>query len=109
MRLRGATCVSWPGATMYTRVMGRRSRQQKRAQVDQARLSSEPRARGDRPPSTLPGLTVASVVAGAAALVVYAATLNPTVSHGDSGEMLAVVHTLGIPHPPGFPLYVLLT
>ncbi len=93
---------------MYTRVMGRRSRQQKRAQVDQGRLSSEPRARGDRPPSTLPGLTVASVVAGAAALAVYAATLNPTVSHGDSGEMLAVVHTLGIPHPPGFPLYVLL-
>jgi len=88
--------------------MGRRSRQQKRAQVDEARLPSRPRPAAPRPPSTLPGLTVASVVAGTVALVVYTATLNPTVSYGDSGEMIAVVHTLGVPHPPGFPLYVLL-
>src|SRR4029453_14995991 len=27
---------------------------------------------------------------------------------GDSGELAAAVHVVGIPHPPGYPLYVLL-
>jgi hypothetical protein len=57
---------------------------------------------------TLPGLTLTSTLCGLAALATYAATLNPTVSHGDSGEMIAVAHTLGVAHPPGYPLYTLL-
>lgn len=44
----------------------------------------------------------------AAAFVVYAAGACPTVFVGDSGELVAAVHTLGIPHPSGYPLYVLL-
>lgn len=55
-----------------------------------------------------PGIEIASWASGLIALGVYAATLNPTVSHGDSGEMIAVAHTLGVAHPPGFPLYALL-
>src|SRR6187397_2613348 len=31
----------------------------------------------------------------------------PTVSSGDSGEFISASHTLGIPHAPGFPAYVL--
>lgn len=34
-------------------------------------------------------------------------TLAPDVSWGDSGEFITAVHTLGICHPTGYPLYVL--
>jgi len=49
-----------------------------------------------------------SLAVGVLALLVYARTLCRTVYVGDSGELIAAVHTLGIPHPPGYPLYVLL-
>jgi len=39
---------------------------------------------------------------------VYFETLAPTVTAGDSGELIAACYTLGIPHPPGYPLYCLL-
>jgi uncharacterized membrane protein YeaQ/YmgE (transglycosylase-associated protein family) len=41
-------------------------------------------------------------------LVVYIATLAPSVTLWDSGEFLAAIHSLGIPHPPGTPLYILI-
>jgi hypothetical protein len=44
----------------------------------------------------------------AATFVVYAAGACPTIFVGDSGELVAAVHVLGIPHPTGYPLYVLL-
>src|SRR6185436_16193683 len=43
-----------------------------------------------------------------AVFVVYAAGACPTIYVGDSGELVAAVHVLGIPHPTGYPLYVLL-
>jgi len=45
---------------------------------------------------------------GALALAVYLTGASPTVYVGDSGELVAAVYTLGIPHPSGYPLYVLL-
>lgn len=38
----------------------------------------------------------------------YALGACRTIYGGDSGELVAAVHTLGIPHPSGYPLYVLL-
>jgi len=39
---------------------------------------------------------------------IYVKTLAPTVSFFDSGELISAVHSLGVAHPPGYPLYVLL-
>src|SRR6266481_474072 len=43
-----------------------------------------------------------------AALVVYIWTLSPTVTLVDSGELIVVAQGLGVAHPPGFPLWVML-
>jgi tetratricopeptide (TPR) repeat protein len=43
-----------------------------------------------------------------ASLVVYTCTLAPAVTLVDSGELIVAARSLGIAHPPGFPLYVLL-
>ncbi|MDR0305143.1 MAG: DUF2723 domain-containing protein [Chitinispirillales bacterium] len=41
------------------------------------------------------------------ALATFFFTIAPTVSFWDCGEYIAASYTLGIPHPPGNPLYIL--
>lgn len=41
-------------------------------------------------------------------MTVYLFTLAPTIAMEDSGELITAAYTLGIPHPSGFPLYVIL-
>jgi hypothetical protein len=56
-----------------------------------------------RPPYRLAG------VAAVAVLLIYIFTLAPTVTFWDAGEFIVAAKILGIPHPPGTPLFVLLT
>src|SRR5207247_1228476 len=42
------------------------------------------------------------------ALLLYSLTLAPTVTLVDSGELILVAQGLGVAHPPGFPLWVIL-
>jgi len=48
------------------------------------------------------------VAVGAVALAVYLRTLAPTVTLIDSGELAVASRDLGVAHPPGTPLWVLL-
>ncbi len=43
------------------------------------------------------------------ALTVYTLTLQPTVGLEDSGELIVASDYLGVPHPPGYPIWSLLT
>ena len=58
--------------------------------------------RADRPPYLAAALVVLTVLAG------YVATLAPGVTFWDAGEFIAAARVLGIPHPPGTPLFVMI-
>ena len=47
-------------------------------------------------------------LASAFAMAIFINTAPPTIFLGDSGEIAAAAYTLGIPHPPGYPLDMLL-
>jgi len=50
----------------------------------------------------------ACLAAAAIAAVLYGSTLARTVGAGDSGELTLAAESLGIPHPPGYPIWALL-
>jgi hypothetical protein len=52
--------------------------------------------------------TLCSGVVFLVALLLYSWTLAPTVTLTDSGELIVVAHGLGIAHPPGVPLWIIL-
>jgi len=60
-------------------------------------------AESDSRPSYL-----AAAIAGALVLVLYILTLSPSTAMWDTSEYLAAAVTLGLPHPPGNPFFVLL-
>ena len=57
-------------------------------------------------------IRLAAAGAGVAAFGLYAASLAPglTWAHqgADGGELLAAAAANGVPHPPGYPLYIML-
>jgi hypothetical protein len=48
------------------------------------------------------------MLAGSVVWILYAFTLGPTTAFWDTSEYIATAHILGLPHPPGNPLFVLI-
>ena len=70
--------------------------------------AKEAEARGDHAEAHGPRFVAAPIIAVLVLGGVYLATLAPGLTFWDSGELIAAVHSAGIPHPPGTPLYVML-
>src|SRR5436189_3961888 len=60
-----------------------------------------PDVAAERPPYLLAGLVALG------ALILYVLTLAPTTQFWDASEYMAAAHSLGIPHPPGNPFFVI--
>ncbi|HLL85592.1 MAG TPA: DUF2723 domain-containing protein, partial [Longimicrobium sp.] len=60
------------------------------------------------PPAATRPPYLAALAAAAAIFALYGITLGPTTWFWDTSEYIATAHILGIPHPPGNPLFVIL-
>ncbi len=77
------------------------------------RPSAKPASKSNRQvdAAAIPSSAAELLCAGAvflAALLLFSWTLAPTVTLTDSGELIVVAQGLGVAHPPGFPLWVIL-
>ncbi len=85
--------------------MTRRKRQRNREPKQSPNAAQAPEG-SSRPARVAGGLAAAAT--GVFSLAVYITTLPPTVLGWDDGEFAAVTRVLGIAHPTGYPLYILL-
>ncbi len=69
---------------------------------------TEPPIKTGAGPALEPPPYRAAALAGAAVFVLYVVTLAPTTAFWDASEYITTAHILGIPHPPGNPLFVAL-
>ena len=76
------------------------------AKTVRAPSAASPEPAGAAPPARTPYLL--ALAAGVAVFLFYALTLGPTTWFWDTSEYIATAHIMGIPHPPGNPLFVLL-
>lgn len=77
------------------------------AKTERPRYSAAPEAAAvDAGPQRPPYLV--ALAAALALFALYAFTLGPTTWFWDTSEYIATSHIMGIPHPPGNPLFVLL-
>src|SRR6266700_5107702 len=77
------------------------------------RPSAKPASKSNRQveAAEIPSFKAELLCAGAvflAALLLFSWTLAPTVTLTDSGELIVVAQGLGVAHPPGVPLWVIL-
>ncbi|MBI1809221.1 MAG: DUF2723 domain-containing protein, partial [Gemmatimonadetes bacterium] len=66
-------------------------------------MASSERTELDYRPSYL-----AAAVAAGLVMILYILTLSPETAMWDTSEYITAAYTLGIPHPPGNPFFVLL-
>jgi hypothetical protein len=78
------------------------------SQTAQSMRPSTPRRTPATPPPPHRPPYLVALLAGGAVFLLYALTLAPTTAFWDASEYIAVAHILGIPHPPGNPLFVLM-
>src|SRR5213593_3081821 len=86
--------------------MNRSAKSSRRPSVEGASNSAQPVNHRTRPLASTE-LFCASI-AFLVALSLYSWTLAPTVTLTDSGELIVVARGLGIAHPPGVPLWIIL-
>ena len=84
-----------------------------RGTTQQSAATSEPKSKSAEPrTSRIASLTAVQLLCGGTvflvALLLYSWTLAPTVTLTDSGELIVVARGLGIAHPPGVPLWIIL-
>src|SRR5262245_32161699 len=65
-------------------------------------IPASPETAAYRPPY------LAALIATVLVWALYALTLAPTTAFWDTSEYITTAHILGIPHPPGNPLFVVL-
>src|SRR4051794_22260460 len=73
--------------------------------------ASPGRATGSKPPTPRATWTrplPQAILAGGLAGLVYLLTLTPSIAWGDSPELVTGARMLGVAHPTGYPLYMLL-
>jgi len=84
-----------------------------RGTTEQSAVTSEPKSKSAEPRnSRIASLTAVQLLCGGTvflvALLFYSWTLAPTVTLTDSGELVVVARGLGVAHPPGVPLWIIL-
>jgi tetratricopeptide (TPR) repeat protein len=84
-----------------------------RGTTQQSAATSEPKSKSAQPTnSRTTSLAAAQLLCAGTvflvALLLYSWTLAPTVTVTDSGELIVVARGLGIAHPPGVPLWIIL-
>lgn len=80
-------------------MMGRQSKASPKFEL---KVDSEPVVSVETPPYTW------ALIATLAVGLLYVVTLSPTTAFWDASEYIATAHGLGIPHPPGNPLFLIL-
>jgi tetratricopeptide (TPR) repeat protein len=84
-----------------------------RGTTQQSTATSEPKSKSAHPRnSRITSLAAVQLLCGGTvflvAMLLYSWTLAPTVTLTDSGELIVVARGLGIAHPPGVPLWIIL-
>ena len=84
-----------------------------RGTTQQTAATSEPKSKSAQPAnSRITSLAAVPLLCAGTvflvALLLYSWTLAPTVTLTDSGELIVVARGLGIAHPPGVPLWIIL-
>ena len=86
----------------------KKARAREREQGARLREEEQEKVRAERQARAEAVALPVSLAVFALSAAVYFRTLHPTIPGGDGGELITAASTLGIAHPPGYPLMTLL-